>query len=161
MEAAELCQGSFSYFPFQGIIFFESTGREERASLDHRNLFLLEDGISTIKFLKGSILLIYSMKMVRQMICIKRFHTWGTNKSHPRPAMLIPNHGSIRLFISYHCHCTGNLDDVVFYLNEMRIFGIPPRYGTFVDLLHGFFKWHNPMVPGPQRVLRKFPHISE
>ena len=63
-------------------------------------------------------------------------------KSFPYPAMFIPNRETIRLFISYHCHYTGRLDDVLYYLNEMDVFDIPLNYGTYVDLLHGFFMWH-------------------
>lgn len=55
---------------------------------------------------------------------------------------LVPNNGTIRLFITYHCHYTGRLNDVAFYLNEMDGFGVQPTYGTFTDLLHGFFRWH-------------------
>lgn len=67
-----------------------------------------------------------------------------TKGFYPSSATLIPNRQSIRLFVTYHCHYSGKLDDVVFYLNEMDVFGIKPNYGTFVDILHGFFKWHTP-----------------
>lgn len=63
-------------------------------------------------------------------------------KSFPYAAMLIPNRETIHLFISYHCHYTGRLDDVLYYLNEMDGFRIPLNYGTYVNLLHGFFMWH-------------------
>src|SRR5262249_7668587 len=53
--------------------------------------------------------------------------------------MLIPQHGTLRLFISYHCHYTGRMSDIAYYLREMEVFGIMPSYGTYVDLLHGFF----------------------
>ena len=57
-------------------------------------------------------------------------------------ASLIPQYGTIRLFISYHCHYTGRMKDVAFYLNELNRFQITPKYSTYVDLLHGFFLWH-------------------
>jgi hypothetical protein len=65
-------------------------------------------------------------------------------KSFPFSAMLIPNRGTINLFISYHCHYTGRMDDVLYYLNEMDVFGAALVYGNYVDLLHGFFMWHTP-----------------
>lgn len=55
---------------------------------------------------------------------------------------LVPNHGTLRLFLTYHCHYTGRFEDIAFYLNEMDGFGVQPNYGTYVDLLHGFFRWH-------------------
>ena len=57
---------------------------------------------------------------------------------------LIPNRSSIRRFISYHCHYSGRIGDVAFYLKEMDAFGISPNYGTYVDIFHGFFLWHKP-----------------
>jgi hypothetical protein len=57
---------------------------------------------------------------------------------------LVPNRSSIRRFISYHCHYTGRMSDVAFYLNEMDAFGFAPNYGTYVDIFHGFFLWHTP-----------------
>ena len=60
----------------------------------------------------------------------------------PHTAMLIPQEATIRPFISYHCHYTGRMEDVAFYLNEMERFNIEPLYGTYADLLHGFFLWH-------------------
>ena len=60
----------------------------------------------------------------------------------PHAAMLIPQNATIRPFITYHCHYTGRMEDVAFYLNEMDRFNIEPLYGTYVDLLHGFFLWH-------------------
>jgi hypothetical protein len=60
----------------------------------------------------------------------------------PHAAMLIPQNATIRAFITYHCHYTGRMEDVAFYLNEMDRFNIEPLYGTYADLLHGFFLWH-------------------
>lgn len=57
---------------------------------------------------------------------------------------LVPRESTTRLFISYHCHETGRMADVAFYLNEMKIFNIEPLYSTYVTLLHGFFLWHKP-----------------
>ena len=57
---------------------------------------------------------------------------------------LVPNRSSMRRFISYHCHYTGRMSDVAFYLNEMDAFGIVPNYGIYVDIFHGFFLWHKP-----------------
>jgi hypothetical protein len=34
--------------------------------------------------------------------------------------------------------------DVSFYLNDMDQFCVPATYGTYVDILHGFFLWHRP-----------------
>jgi hypothetical protein len=55
---------------------------------------------------------------------------------------LVPNHGTLRLFIGYHTHYTGRLEDVAFYLNDMDGFGVQPNYGYYIDLLHAFFLWH-------------------
>lgn len=60
----------------------------------------------------------------------------------PHSAKLIPQYGTLRLFISYHCHYTGRMADIAFYLNDMDIFNITPKYGTYVDILHAFFLWH-------------------
>ena len=57
---------------------------------------------------------------------------------------LVPNRSTIRRFISYHCHYTGRMSDVAFYLNELDAFGFAPNYGTYVDIFHGFFLWHEP-----------------
>jgi hypothetical protein len=57
-------------------------------------------------------------------------------------ATLIPQYGTLRLFVRYHCHYTGRMSDVVFYLSEMQRFRISPLYGTYVDLFHGFYTWH-------------------
>ena len=57
---------------------------------------------------------------------------------------LVPNRSSIRRFISYHCHSTGRMTDVAFYLNEMDAFGFTPNYGTYVDIFHGFFLCYKP-----------------
>jgi hypothetical protein len=57
---------------------------------------------------------------------------------------LIPQESTTRLFLSYHCYVTGRMEDVAFYLNEMKTFNIEPLYSTYVNLLHGFFLWHNP-----------------
>jgi hypothetical protein len=62
---------------------------------------------------------------------------------HSVPTLLIPNHGTLRIFLSYHCHRTGNVHDIAFYLNEMRQFSIGFNYGNFVDLLHAFYLWHD------------------
>lgn len=58
--------------------------------------------------------------------------------------IIMPTFGTIRLFISYHCHYTGRLGDVAFYINDMERFGVPLQYGTYADILHGFFLWHRP-----------------
>jgi hypothetical protein len=55
---------------------------------------------------------------------------------------LIPQESTTRLFISYHCFETGKMDDIAFYLNDMKLFNIEPLYSTYVNLLHGFFLWH-------------------
>src|SRR5947207_4743841 len=60
----------------------------------------------------------------------------------PHTAMLIPQNATIRPFITYHCHYTGRMEDVALYFNEMERFNIEPLYGTYADLLHGFFLWH-------------------
>ena len=60
----------------------------------------------------------------------------------PKTAMLVPHNATIRPFITYHCHYTGRMEDIAFYLNEMERFNIEPLYGTYADLLHGFFLWH-------------------
>jgi Pentatricopeptide repeat domain len=65
----------------------------------------------------------------------------------PQAAKLIPQYGTLRLFISYHSHYTGRMADIAFYLNDMDIFNVTPKYGTYVDILHAFFLWH---VPGGQ-----------
>jgi hypothetical protein len=57
---------------------------------------------------------------------------------------LVPQESTTRLFLSYHCFVTGRMEDVAFYLNEMKTFNIEPLYSTYVNLLHGFFLWHNP-----------------
>src|SRR5204863_5562519 len=60
----------------------------------------------------------------------------------PHGGALIPRETTIRSFITYHCHYTGCMQDVAFYLKEMEIFKIEASYGVYVDLLHGFFLWH-------------------
>ena len=67
----------------------------------------------------------------------------------PHTAMLIPQNATIRPFITYHCHYTGRMEDVTFYLNEMERFNIEPLYGTYADLLHGFFLWHRRSMKTP------------
>ena len=75
-------------------------------------------------------------------------------------SMLIPNHGTLRLLIAYHCHDSGSLDDVVFYLNEMDVFSVAPQYGNYADILHGFFKWHSPNSPwSADRLEKVFSYI--
>jgi hypothetical protein len=39
------------------------------------------------------------------------------------------------------------MGDVAFYLNDMGFFGVIPKYGIYVDILHGFFKWHDSKTP--------------
>jgi hypothetical protein len=56
-------------------------------------------------------------------------------------AMVIPTRYTISLFIAYHCHYTGRMADVAFYLNELSEFGLPSNYGHYTHLLHGFFVW--------------------
>jgi Pentatricopeptide repeat domain len=63
-------------------------------------------------------------------------------KTTPYNTMLVPNRSTIKQFISYHCHYTGRMRDVSFYLNDMDRFGVPANYGTYVDILHAFFMWH-------------------
>jgi hypothetical protein len=70
------------------------------------------------------------------------FSSWAGSYLTPSSVRLVPNHETIRVFISYHCHKTGRLEDVAYYLNELDIFKGKVNYGVYVSLLHGFFLWH-------------------
>ena len=70
------------------------------------------------------------------------FSAWVENYLTPYSVRLIPNRETLRVFISYHCHYTGRMDDIAYYLHEFDIFGISLNYGIYTDLLHGFFLWH-------------------
>jgi hypothetical protein len=58
-----------------------------------------------------------------------------------RQAMVIPTRYTATLFIAYHCHYTGRMTDVAFYLNEFHKFGLSLSYRQYAHLLHGFFVW--------------------
>lgn len=57
-------------------------------------------------------------------------------------AKVVPQLATVRNMISYHCHYTGNMQDIAFYLNDMELFDIPQHLSIYMHIFHGFFLWH-------------------